>query len=80
MKPLKLKQYSQGGTVAEIYEQQTGKPWATAKAEGLTDGSYTKNIELRSKLLSKAITTTKEPVIKPLVNPLYNPRRLCIMG
>ena len=74
MKPLKLKQYSQGGTVAEIYEQQTGKPWATAKAEGLTDGSYTKNIELRSKLLSKAITTTKEPVIKPLVNPLYNPQ------
>jgi len=74
MKPLKLKQYSQGGTVAEIYERQTGKPWATAKAEGLTDGSYTKNIELRSKLLSKAITTTKEPVIKPLVNPLYNPQ------
>lgn len=74
MKPLKLKQYSQGGTVAEIYEQQTGKPWATAKTEGLTDGSYTKNIELRSKLLSKAITTTKEPVIKPLVNPLYNPQ------
>ena len=37
MKPLKLKQYSQGGTVAEIYEQQTGNPWATAKAEGLTD-------------------------------------------
>lgn len=74
MKPLKLKQYSQGGTVAEIYEQQTGKPWATAKTEGLTDGSYTKNIELRSKLLSKAITTTKEPVVKPLSNPFYNPQ------
>jgi hypothetical protein len=74
MKPLKLKQYSQGGTVSEIYEQQTGKPWATAKTEGLTDGSYTKNIELRSKLLSKAITTTKEPVVKPLSNPFYNPQ------
>lgn len=74
MRPLTLKKYNQGGTVAEIYEQQTGKSWATAKAEGLTDGSYAKNIELRSKLLSKAVTTKKEPVIKPLVNPFYNPQ------
>lgn len=74
MKPLVLKKYNQGGTVSELYEQQTGKPWTSAKIEGLTDGSYQQNMALRSKLLSQAVTTKKEPVIKSISNSFYNPK------
>jgi len=38
--------------VSELYEQITGKPWSTAKEEGLTTGSYEDNIKLKQKLLS----------------------------
>lgn len=38
-------------TTREIYEETTGKPWATAKAQGLTTGTYEDNMKLRSKLL-----------------------------
>lgn len=48
-----------GLTVSALYEEKTGKPWSTAKKEGLTDGSYKKNIELREKLLSN---NYEEPV------------------
>ncbi len=41
-------------TVSEIYEEKTGKPWSTAKEEGLTSGSYEDNIRLRNQLLSNA--------------------------
>ena len=39
-------QFQQGGTVSEQYEQKTGKPWRTARQEGLTDGSAEQNLEL----------------------------------
>jgi len=39
-----------GGTVSELYEQKTGQPWATAKENGLTDGSYAQNVALMKKL------------------------------
>lgn len=34
----------------QTYERVTGKPWATAKANGLTDGSASSNLALQSKL------------------------------
>ena len=34
-----------------LYQQQTGKPWATAKTEGLTTGTYEDNIKLRNQIL-----------------------------
>lgn len=40
------KKFQEGGRVYEQYEKITGKPWATAKQEGLTDGSYEQNIRL----------------------------------
>ena len=39
-----------GGTPSELWEQYTGTPWSEAKKQGLTDGSYDKNIELAKKL------------------------------
>ncbi len=39
-----------GTTVAEQYTQLTGKPWSTAKAEGLTDGSAQQNLALIERL------------------------------
>ncbi len=36
----------------QTYERITGKPWATAKANGLTDGSASANLALQKKLLS----------------------------
>ena len=37
--------------VSELYTQKTGKPWSSAKAEGLTTGSYDDNIKLRQRLI-----------------------------
>ncbi|BCV01397.1 MAG: hypothetical protein CM15mV42_0740 [uncultured marine virus] len=37
----------QGGSVSEIWQNVTGTPWSEAKAQGLTDGGYDANIELR---------------------------------
>ena len=39
-------------TVSELYEEKTGKKWSTAKAEGLTSGSYEDNMKLKRRLLS----------------------------
>ena len=45
--------YAEDGTiVSELYKQKTGKDWNTAKAEGLTSGSYEDNMKLRQRLLS----------------------------
>jgi murein DD-endopeptidase MepM/ murein hydrolase activator NlpD len=41
-----------GRVVSEIWKDVTGTPWSQAKAQGLTDGSYSQNIALRNKLLS----------------------------
>lgn len=47
-------------TVREIYERKTGKKWASAKAEGLTDGSYEKNIALGESLKDAPETSFKQ--------------------
>lgn len=39
-------------TVSKLYEEKTGKKWSTAKAEGLTSGSYEDNMKLKRRLLS----------------------------
>ncbi len=44
--------FQRGGTVSEVWQQVTGTPWAQAKAQGLTDGSYDANINLRKQLLA----------------------------
>jgi len=51
----------QGGSVSEIWQDVTGTPWSQAKAEGLTDGSYAGNIELRNKLLSTPSQFKRKP-------------------
>jgi hypothetical protein len=54
--------FQDGGTVSELYTQKTGLPWATAKEQGLTDGSYESNIQLRNKLLQEQTQLqTSEP-------------------
>ena len=56
-----------------IYQKKTGKPWFTAKEEGLTDGSYEQNMILRKRLLNNEdlgvgyIKPEDESVIKPRV-------------
>ena len=65
-------------TVSKLYEEKTGKKWSTAKAEGLTSGSYEDNMKLKRRLLSgefdlekdKLIETTKETLnIKSSYDP-----------
>jgi hypothetical protein len=47
-----MEDYADDGTVVSaLYEQKTGKDWSTAKEEGLTDGSYEKNMALRRRLI-----------------------------
>lgn len=46
-------------TVAALYKEVTGKAWHTAKKEGLTDGSYKQNAELRLQLLGSTETPKK---------------------
>jgi len=48
------KQNLQGMKPYEVYESVTGESWSTAKSKGLTDGSYEKNLELKSNLISRA--------------------------
>jgi hypothetical protein len=46
-----LDQYQPGGTVSELWKQKTGLSWPEAKRQGLTDGSYNANLNLRKRLL-----------------------------
>ena len=46
-----IQNYDRGGVVSSIWKERTGTPWSEAKAQGLTDGSYDKNIALRKRLL-----------------------------
>ena len=46
-----LEEMAKGGSVSEIWKERTGTSWSEAKAQGLTDGSYDKNIALRKRLL-----------------------------
>lgn len=51
----------------EVYTKLTGKPWSTAKKEGLTDGSAASNLKLKAMLLDKAnkVPASKSTVDKP---------------
>lgn len=51
-------------TVSELYEKKTGKKWNTAKAEGLTSGSYEDNIKLKHRLLSGEFDLDKNKLIE----------------
>jgi len=79
-----LDKYQKGGeieknaAVSTIWKQITGTPWSEAKAQGLTDGSFEANLDLRKRLLSgefgkvsfkkqspaPATKKTEEPVAK----------------
>ncbi len=54
--------------VYQVYERLTGKPWKTAKEEGLTDGSYQQNIRLVNQLreMEKQSGTTPETISSSL--------------
>jgi hypothetical protein len=52
--------------VSEIWKLVTGSDWSQAKKLGLTDGSYDKNMALRSALLS-AIKKNLPPAEKPKI-------------
>ena len=55
------KKLQRGGTVSEIWEEVTGTPWSTAKEQGLTDGGYNSNIELRNQLIQSPSKFKKKP-------------------
>lgn len=58
----------------EVYTKLTGKPWSTAKKEGLTDGSAASNLKLKAMLLDKAnkAPASKSTVDKPASVKLEN--------
>jgi hypothetical protein len=59
-----LNKFAGGGTISEQWENITGTPWSQAKKKGLTDGSYTKNIELHKRLLAGEFGEPKTSVAK----------------
>ncbi len=62
----KIKQ--KGGEKAyETWQRVTGTPWAEAKKQGLTDGSYKGNLALQQKLFKQLQQPTVEPTVKPSV-------------
>ena len=70
-------QFKQGGNtsdeeVYQTYERITGKPWVTAKEEGLTDGSYSKNMELQKALLESEKQNDNETSINKSNKELSN--------
>lgn len=64
-----LEEYESGGTTPyEVYESKTGKKWATAKAEGLTDGSAEQNLRLMRRLQDNQ--PAEQEVQKPIAKPV----------
>jgi hypothetical protein len=59
--------FQTGGTIRELYEKTTGKSWATAKEEGLTDGSAEGNLQLSKKLQTQlpASAVTNSLAVQP---------------
>ena len=53
--------FQKGGSVSQIWQDVTGTPWSQARAQGLTDGSYAANIELRNKLISTPSKFKQKP-------------------
>ena len=60
-KGLSLKKSQRGGTVSELWEEVTGTPWSQAKAQGLTDGGYDANIQLRNQLIQSPSKFKQRP-------------------
>jgi hypothetical protein len=60
-------------SVSKLYEQKTGKPWSTAKEEGLTDSSYESNMKLRKMLLDGSLKSSKSNPIKQEQKQEQNP-------
>jgi LysM repeat protein len=61
---------SQDISVSDLYQQQTGKPWGTAKEEGLTSGSTIDNMKLKQKLLGGLGQLTADPISgKSMLSP-----------
>jgi len=56
-----------GTTVAEQYTQLTGKPWSTARAQGLTDGTAKQNLALIARLKQQ-----QKPVETPTIVEVAN--------
>jgi hypothetical protein len=60
-----------GGEKAyETWQRVTGKPWAEAKKQGLTDGTYKGNLALQQKLFQQSqqpVQPTVQPTVKPAV-------------
>jgi hypothetical protein len=56
-----------GNTVAEQYTKITGKPWSTARAQGLTDGTAKQNLALIERLKQQS-----QPVETPVVVEVAN--------
>jgi hypothetical protein len=74
---LSIKQsYDIGGTttVAEQYTQITGKPWSTARAEGLTDGSAKQNLALIERLKTPVPVVVEQDTTQPIAvdQPVYS--------
>lgn len=53
---------------SKVYTTLTGKPWSTARAEGLTDGSAEGNLRLKEKLISD-YNSANNPTIEPEATP-----------
>ena len=60
-KGVSLKKSQRGGTVSELWEEVTGTPWSQAKAQGLTDGGYDANIQLRNQLIQSPSKFKQRP-------------------
>ena len=58
-----------GKVVSEIWKDDTGLDWSEARKMGLTDGTYSKNIELLNKLQNKEIQLPNNPEIKTESQP-----------
>ena len=58
-----------GGEKAyETWQRVTGKPWAEAKRQGLTDGTYKGNLALQQKLFQQSQQPV-QPAVQPTVKP-----------
>ena len=44
-----------GKVVSKLWEEKTGTSWEEAKKQGLTDGSFEKNMELRNRLVNNQV-------------------------
>jgi hypothetical protein len=58
-----IRPYQEGGdtrTVSQMWKEVTGLPWSEAKKNGVTDGSYEANMQLRNALLKGSFTNLSD--------------------